>query len=148
MPKIGLVMKLLLFLLLIPMAFAHLDAEIFNEVNGISVEIGYAPDPLTTKESSIFSVSFENVSTNESITPDSVWLRIADEKKIYFGGYLDPSDPAITFQFPNAGKYDVTIKTKNPDLESVAYVEVEGFNWYLLWISLILSSIILWRLVK
>jgi len=154
-------MKALIILVFFPLIVsAHLDAEERKISDNYIIDFGWSPENPTKYESTTMSF-FIIESTDENdpdienklINPDKTWIRISDDKNIYFSGFIRPEAQvsSITYQFPKGGTYEITtrfIKDDNILTQTSFQVKVGGMCWlyYLLIIPVaIIIAAIMYR---
>jgi hypothetical protein len=106
---------LLFFFLLVPLAFAHLDAGQDILENGYAIDFGYAPENLSTTENTVIAFSLANATTQTPLNYTSVWVRIADKNTIIFSGTLHPENAleeqtSFSYLFSKIGMYEITLR--------------------------------------
>jgi hypothetical protein len=107
----------LVILLLIPVAYAHLDAGSDEVVDGYLIDFGYAPKDPSIADSIILNFNLLDNATQKVVDVTSLWIRIADNKTIVFAGTLKPNDGNVNLQlsFPRSGNYGIYVKFYDGD---------------------------------
>jgi len=100
---------LIMMLLFIGLASSHLDGGSDVSVNGYLIDFGYTPDKPMANERTIILFNLLNASTNESIYPDRVWIRISENDTILFSGQFSPvaGSTTFTYTFSKPGDYSI-----------------------------------------
>jgi len=105
---------LVLTILLVPIAIAHLDAGEDKVVDGYLVDFGYLPDTPTAGDKIQIVFNLLNSSTKEVLEPTSVWVRISNSDTVLFAGTFYPEEGSVAFTYAvfKAGDYEVDARFK------------------------------------
>ncbi len=104
----------ILALVMLPSAFAHLAAGEDVAQNGYLIDFGYAPFPVHQADTIDLALNLVNETTNSTINPTSVWLRVSNDDLIVFAGELRPKNGhiIISLALPNPGEYYILARFK------------------------------------
>jgi hypothetical protein len=144
-------------LILVSTVSAHLDAGQDVVVNGYLIDFGYDPASPIIDGRTVMLFNLLNASTNESIYPDHVWVRISKGDNIMFSGQFRPAvgSTTFTYTFSEPGKYDIDAtfygnetvlvqKTLNIDIRGTSAIRgTYAFAYYGIIILLLIIIIIL-----
>ena len=99
----------LLMLLLIPIASAHLEGGADKVVGDYLVDFGYSPGTPIAGDKMLIAINLVNNSEQTVITPESVWVRISNGNDVIFAGRFHPEAKHVTFSFsfPKPGNYTI-----------------------------------------
>jgi len=126
-----LIISVILFCISSIAVSAHLDAGEDVTVNGYMIDFGYTPEKPLMNDKTILLFNLLNSTTNESLDPDHVWVRISDKNDVVFSGQFRPINKAVTFTFTFAkpGPYEVmaTFYDNNSSLVQKTFIlDVQG----------------------
>jgi len=100
-------------LALVSFSSAHLSGGEDKTINEVVVHFGYDPADPVSDESVGLSLSIENSTTEQTIRPSEVWVRVSNKKHILFAGTFAPQafDTVLfSYRFPSGGTYDITAR--------------------------------------
>ena len=142
--------KLLILLLILPLAFAHLEGGEDRVKDNYIIDFGYEPIP-KAEEKVTLAFNLLNASTDEIIPFTDVWLRISSKEVVLSTNIIQQADHvALTYTFPYPDTYDIKIRFRNNDnllVEEDFSLEVKGKSNFLLYVllTIILILIVLLR---
>lgn len=118
------------FLLLVPIASAHLEGGTDMVKDGYVLDMGYDPAQPIAKEKTVLSFDLYDEETDEPEYPKDVWVRISFQDEIMFSGTIaSPSGVALfTTTFPEGGEYEITARYNLDDttIQTNFILDVEG----------------------
>ncbi|HIJ11131.1 TPA: hypothetical protein HA278_03685 [Candidatus Woesearchaeota archaeon] len=134
---------IILLFLLIPIANAHLDAGEDVVKEEYILDFGYSPERLMVGEESHLAVSLFD-DAREIVEFDHAWVRISNEDTIFFSSTLYPviGNAALTYSFPHAGDYDITVRFTKNDTELVQHTFVVHVEREHKWSLLIIAALL------
>ena len=80
---------------------------------GYLIDMGYAPDVITSGTQTRFDFDLYDNETRESIPFDNIWFRIEQDNKVYFAGGLTKQNfgsTGMTYRFTEPGDYELYIR--------------------------------------
>lgn len=106
---------ILISLLLISSAFAHLDGGEDRIINDYLIDFGFSPENPVINDEVTLAFNLINNTTKEIIEPISVWIRISSPQEVMFAGTLHPEAEHVTFvyAFPETNNYEITVRFKD-----------------------------------
>lgn len=103
-----------IFLTTLSFTSAHsLGSSIETEKDGYLIDMGYAPDVITSGTQTRFDFDLYDIETRENIPFDNIWFRIEQDNKVYFAGGLTKQNfgsTGITYRFTEPGNYELYIR--------------------------------------
>lgn len=109
-------LALLLVVMLLPTAQAHLADGEDVQVDGYLIDFGYDPAAPDDTRTTTLAFSLLSLATEEPPAFDAAWVRIAGEGVTFAGTFHPENDNiAFTYQFPDPGEYTIRVRFLNQD---------------------------------
>lgn len=117
--------------LVLPLTAAHLEGGQDKQIGEYIIDVGYEPALIKERQKANIVIALVNASTNESINPEKVWVRISDEKNVLFAGTVAQENGivAFTYIFPKAGGYEMKMQFFRENsllVETAVILEAQG----------------------
>lgn len=101
------------------MAFAHGTGQSFEQEAGqYLIDVGTSESAIQAGSSVTFDFDILTKDKAEHVPFTNIWVRIEDDKKLLFAGGIVKASigkTAMTYVFPQAGAYTLTVRFQNRD---------------------------------